>query len=158
MSSERDTGTESNAGARSDPETEIEDSNPHAAGPQGLRGDMGLSSERTGTQSGIEGTGNTGTSATSTEGKLSPSDELDPATAHQPADGPEMDDTQQEATQAWRDEQPAAEPSTGAAADRTGYADDDPREAVDRTVGEPKPDDVSGQDFDPKRNPGHSHG
>ncbi|HZJ05601.1 MAG TPA: hypothetical protein VFD59_09045 [Nocardioidaceae bacterium] len=97
-------------------ETEVEDSNPNAAGPQGLRGGMGVSSERTGQQDETEGT-----KSTSGEAETLPQQE--------PAHGPEMDDTQQEATQGWRDEQEAANTA-----------------------------EVPSHDFDPSRNPGHSHG
>jgi len=142
-------------------ETEIEDSNPNAAGPQGLRGNMGVSSERTGpldepgarsTGSGIQGTGSRGTAAANTEGTMNTSgrDETDVRVPRAPADGPEMDDTQQEATQDWRDTQPEA--------GSHGGEDDSDDESVDRTVGESNTAEVPGHDFDPSRNPGHSHG
>lgn len=134
-------------------ETDPQDSDPHGAGPEGLRGDMGISSGRTGPFAegasgelgdspsssllgGIEGTGSHGTAASSTEGTMSterkhseePAEGRDdigtgadtPSSADAPggapgaesgaasADGPEMDDTQQAATQEWRDSQPPA--------------------------------------------------
>lgn len=147
-----DKGTGSVGGSGEPEGTEIEDSNPNAAGPQGLRGDMGVSSERSGAQGGIQGTGIRGTSARSTEGKLSTSGDDEDVRAHpqDPAEGPEMDDTQQEATQGWRDEQPAASGKD--------TADSDDEDTIDRTVGESNTAQVPGQDFDPGRNPGHSHG
>jgi len=117
-------------------ETDVQESDPSGNGPQGLTGDLGISSERTGPSGaapatgGVQGTGSHGSAA---EGTYGVSD-----TAR--ADGPEMDDTQQEATQAWRDEQPAA--ATG----------------IDRTVGEENSAEVPDQDFDAGKNPGHSHG
>ena len=100
-------------------ETGVEGSNPHAAGPQGLRGDMGVSSERTGPRGGpeeqpasegVQGTGIRGTATTSTEGTVSTS-------------GGE------------EDEQPEPGP-----------------------VDESNTAEVPSHDFDPSRNPGHSHG
>lgn len=123
-------------------ETEIDDSNPNAAGPQGLRGDMGVSSERTGPHDGadddvvgtadgddVQGTGSRGTSTTSTEGTVRTSGEDETYPQQEPAHGPEMDDTQQEATQGWRDEQEEANTA-----------------------------EVPSHEHDPSRNPGHSHG
>ncbi len=58
--------------------TDARDSNPNAAGAQGLEGGMGVSSERTGpsdvsdpTDEGVEGTGTRGTAAGHTEGTTS---------------------------------------------------------------------------------------
>lgn len=55
----------------------LRDSNPNAAGSEGLRGDMGVSSERTGPlgdsdpdNEGIEGTGSVGSSADRTDGTV----------------------------------------------------------------------------------------
>ena len=51
------------------PETDVEDSNPNAAGPERTAGGMGLSSERRGQDlEGVEGTGSTGTSVTEATG------------------------------------------------------------------------------------------
>lgn len=58
---------------------EVEGSNPNAAGPAGLEGGMGVSSERTGPYGGsrpvegIEGTGTTGTARDATDGTASTS-------------------------------------------------------------------------------------
>jgi len=108
---------------RTSAETDIEDSNPNAAGPHGLRGDMGVSSERTGPLDGsvqptgedVQGTGSRGTAAANTEGTVSTSgaDETVRQQPQDPADGPESESNTAEA------------PS---------------------------------HDFDPSRNPGHSHG
>ena len=151
-------------------ETDPRESNPNAGGPEGLQGDMGISSERTGpfggddpTDEGIQGTGSHGSSAENTDGTMSTErqhaeDAEDAEDAASPpgsgaADGPEMDHTQQQATQEWRDRQPAADQATST---DTEIADDEP--SVDRTVGESNTADVPGQDFDPTKNPGHSHG
>ena len=124
------------------PESQIEESNPNAAGPQGLRGGMGVSSERTGpfggtepesADAGVQGTGSRGTAAKGTEGTMSTS-------GQERAEGPEMDDTQQEATQDWRETQPEA-----------GAEDD-------AETGESNTAEVPSHDFDPSRNTGHSHG
>lgn len=170
--------------------TDPRDSNPQGAGAEGLQGDMGISSERTGpygdaprSGEGIQGTGSHGSAATSTEGTMSTKREhpQEPAegrsdvgapgadaassqegastggTAAQESEeddedgsigavahGPEMDDTQQRATQAWRDEQPAAVPRG---------------EGVDVTsTGERNTAQVPSQDFDRAKSPGHSHG
>ncbi len=140
-------------------DTGIEESNPNAAGPQGLRGDMGISSERTGplegatpetADGGVQGTGSRGTAAKSTEGTMDTTSNQGGAQhAQEPAEGPEMDDNQQEAAQNWRDTQTAA-----------GSTDDDDEDepSVDRTVGESNTAEVPSHDSDPERNPGHSHG
>jgi hypothetical protein len=103
-------------------ETGVEESNPNAAGLQGLRGDMGVSSERTGPRGGpeeqpasegVQGTGIRGTAATSTEGTVSTSG---------------------------------------------GEEDGDDDETRDQTFGERNTAEVPSHDFDPSRNPGHSHG
>ena len=166
-------------------DTDPRDSNPNAAGPQGLRGDMGVSSERTGpsggteaesADEGVQGTGTTGSATENTEGTMSTDRKHteepaeggrdtgtsgadtpdtseggssasrtssgegdDPEGAH----GPEMDDTQQRATQQWREDQPAA-------------GDDDGE--INRTVGESNTAEVPSHDFDRTKNPGHSHG
>jgi hypothetical protein len=56
-------------------ETDIADSNPNAAGPHGLEGHMGISSERPGPRredpdAGVEGTGSHGSSVGSTDGSM----------------------------------------------------------------------------------------
>lgn len=160
-------------------ETDVSDSNPNATGPHGLRGDLGISSERTGPDGGTEGesateglqgTGSKGTATTSSEGKMSTARE---GAAPRPgmvggATGPEMDDTQQQATQGWREEQSAAGESGAedgtddndraavVAAGESGANDDSDR--PDRTVGERNTADVPSHPMDPSKNPGHSHG
>jgi hypothetical protein len=108
-------------------ETDPRESNPNAAGPEGLEGEMGVSSERTGpdggsdpTDEGIEGTGTVGTARTGTDGEQS--------TSRRPAD----------------------EVVTEPGSDETARSSPEGEEA--NTA------DVPCQDFDPSRNPGHSHG
>ncbi len=143
-------------------DTEVAHSNPNATGPHGLRGDMGVSSERTGpyggtedesADQGVQGTGSVGEAATSTEGTMSTSGD-EPVRQHpqEPAEGPEMDDTQQAATQNWRDGQPEA------GSDGPGSEDDEGELSLDRSAGESNTAEVPGHDLDPARNPGHSHG
>jgi hypothetical protein len=178
-------------------ESDARESNPNAAGPQGLRGDMGVSSERTGpfggteqesADDGVQGTGSRGTAARNTEGTMSTErkhpeepaegrDDLDQPGAEgtssqspegasstggassEGANGPEMDDLQQDATQEWRDEQPpagshsASNPSAG-----NDPEADDGEPSIDRTVGESNTAEVPSHEFDPSKNPGHSHG
>ena len=50
-------------------ETVNRESHPNAAGPDGLAGDMGLSSERAGPFEGIEGTGSQASAASTTDGE-----------------------------------------------------------------------------------------
>lgn len=50
-------------------ETVNRESQPNAAGPQGLSGDMGLSSERSGPFEGIEGTGTSASAQGHTDGE-----------------------------------------------------------------------------------------
>lgn len=113
-------------------ETHIEDSNPSSTGPQGLKGDLGISSERKGPDGSTHGT-------QATFGGAAGSGTGDSHLAR--ANGPEMDDAQQEATQGWRDDQPQASPD--------GHNDGEP---------ERNPSELPAQDFDPSKNPGHSHG
>lgn len=122
-------------------DTDVQDSNPNAAGRHGLAGEMGVSSERTGpfgggdtADEGIQGTGSHGSAAERTEGKMQTNpggDDTVRQHTEEPAEGPEMDDTQQEATQDWREDQPAAESNTA---------------------------EVPSHESDPSKNPGHSHG
>jgi len=107
------------------------EANPNAGGPQRLKGDMGVSSERPGplggdrsTDRGLEGTGTTLSTAATTSGEMETfPGGVDPAesSGQRPAD------------------------------EGTGPG-------VDRTVGEDNPAEVPPQAHDPKRNPGHSHG
>ena len=132
-------------------ETEPRDSNPNAAGPQGLRGDMGVSSERTGpfggseeesADAGVEGTGSHGSAATSTEGTMSTerAHSEDPAEGRTDLDQPGADSTSSQDSDAGDPEAPDDEAS------------------IDRTVGESNTAEVPAHDFDPSKNPGHSHG
>lgn len=141
-------------------ETDVQDSNPNASGPHRLEGDLGISSERTGpagqkdsADEGIQGTGSHGTAPGSTDGVMDTSRGGGDGdfVGHQPAgaDGPEMDDTQQQATQEWRDDQPAASTDTEAEAGKA---------SIDRTVGESNTAEVPSHKSDPTKNPGHSHG
>jgi hypothetical protein len=50
-------------------ETVNRESHPNAGGPEGLAGDLGLSSERTGPFDGIEGTGNQASTEGATDGE-----------------------------------------------------------------------------------------
>jgi hypothetical protein len=121
------------------------ESNPNASGPEGLRGDMGVSSERTGPDSESakrnpeEGTGTKGSAVAETHGTKDTS----PAAAG----GPGMDDDQQRATDEWRDELPPG--TEGQGKQSTG---------IDRTVGEHNLAEVPSHENDPRKNPGHSHG
>jgi hypothetical protein len=126
-------------------DTDVHDSDPNAGGPARLEGGMGISSERTGpaggsepADSGVQGTGTHGSAADSTDGTAS--------TSRATGSGPEMDDTQQEATQAWRDDQPAVS------------EDPEAEGGIDRTVGETNAARVPSHQLDPTKNPGHSHG
>ena len=72
--SDPDPRTDSGAEPGSQPTADVQESNPNAAGPQGLSGGMGISSERTGplgddpTVAGVQGTGSHGTAAEGTDG------------------------------------------------------------------------------------------
>jgi hypothetical protein len=143
------------------PETDVRESNPNGAGPRGLEGDLGISSERTGplgtspADHGVEGTGSHGSATHGTDGVLdstpgdSPGD--DPVGVprehpDEPAEGgdPDVDQPEQERTST---EEPAEGPAD---VDRTLST------GVDRTVGEPRPDPVANKhEFDPSRNPRH---
>jgi hypothetical protein len=141
----------------SQPTAEVQESNPNAGGPPGLSGGMGVSSERTGplgddpAVAGVQGTGSHGTASEGTDG-VSATSRAEVAEAP----GPEMDDTQQEATQSWRDGQPAA----GGDQPNDAAHDAGPSRAtgIDRTVGEANPAEVPAHESDPRKNPGHSHG
>ena len=111
------------------------EANPNAGGPQRLKGDMGVSSERPGplggdrsSDRGIEGTGTTFSTAATTSGEM----ETFPGGTD------------------------PSEPSSGPAEERP--EDEGTGPGVDRTVGEDTPAEVPPQAHDPKRNPGHSHG
>src|SRR4051794_22841553 len=120
------TGTAAEAAAD---ETVNRESHPNAGGPQGLAGDMGVSSERTGGFQGIEGTGTAASSQGRTEGEEQ--------------EVPDESDA---------DVRPGMSPKEDVdKPDQTS-----PVSGVDRTVGEVQPDEVTRKhEFDPKRNPGH---
>ena len=91
--------------------TDVKDSNPSGGGPDGLEGDLGISSERTGPASetgsateGIEGTGTVGSSVVSTDGTTT-----DTATD---IEGPEMDETQNPAEVPSHESDPKSNPGT----------------------------------------------
>ena len=109
-------------------ETVNRESHPNAAGPEGLKGDLGISSERHGPFDGIEGTGSLASAQGTTDGE---SAVVDPAD-----DGTSLDHSVD-----------LDKP------DETSLATN-----VDRTVGEVQPDPIpeSGKpDFDPSKNPRH---
>ncbi len=139
------------------PVTDVRESNPGGAGPRGLEGDLGLSSERTGplgaspARGGVEGTGSRGSAARATDGVVDSTPGDDPGEVprehpDEPAEGgdPDVDQPDQERTS-------TEEPAEGSDdEDRTLYT------GVDRTVGEPIPDPVANKhEFDPSRNPRH---
>jgi hypothetical protein len=144
------------------PETDVRESNPGGAGPRGLEGDLGISSERTGplgvnpTGTGndhtddtdvVEGTGSHGSSVHATDGVLdSTPGDVPREHSDEPAEGedPDVDQPEQERTST---EEPAEGPSD---------VDNTLSTGVDRTVGEPNPDPVANKhEFDPSRNPRH---
>ncbi|CAN5511521.1 hypothetical protein BH10ACT10_BH10ACT10_10670 [soil metagenome] len=107
-------------------ETVNRESHPNAGGPEGLAGDMGVSSERTGGFEGVEGTGTAASAQGRTDGE-SPSG---------PPAAREYEDREDEVP----DKPDQTSPVTN----------------VDRTVGEVQPDEVEHKHpFDPDRNPGH---
>ncbi len=139
------------------PETDVRESNPSGAGPRGLEGDLGISSERTGplgsspADHGIEGTGTRGSAAHGTDGVLDSTPGGEPEDvprehSDEPAEGedPDVDQPEQE-------REATEDPAEGATdVDRTLST------GVDRTVGEPRPDPVANKhEFDPSRNPRH---
>ena len=130
------------------PDTDVRESNPSGAGPRGLEGDLGISSERTGPSEGIEGTGSHGSAAHGTDGVMDTTlGEVPRAHPDEPAEGgdPDADQPGQERTST---EEPAEGPDDPAA--RSGST------GVDRTVGEPRPDPVANKhEFDPSKNPRH---
>lgn len=102
------------------------ESHPNAAGPQGLTGDMGLSSERAEDFEGIEGTGSSASTRGHTDGET-------PTTRAKVGEAGTED---------------------GEVPDKPDETS--PVIHVDRTVGEVQPDPVrTRDDFDPSRNPGH---
>ena len=113
-------------------ETVNRESHPNAGGPEGLEGDMGTSSERSGPFEGIEATGSRASTLHDTEGE-SPSVIPDPGNPA-PEDEPSVEG------------QPLPDKP-----DETSPVTD-----VDRTVGEVKPNPVDNKhEFDPDKNPRH---
>lgn len=151
------------------PETDVRESNPSGSGPQGLEGDLGISSERTGPEGasapaneGIEGTGSHGSAPQSTDGTFETTrgttrDQSEVPREHpqEPSEGSEAPGTETpDAPERTSTEDPAEGP-------------DDPEKdgenrsrasGVDRTVGEDNPAAVRKHPFDPTKNPGHSGG
>ncbi len=71
-------------------ETVNRESHPNASGPEGLAGDLGLSSERTGPFDGIEGTGNQASTEGATDGET-PTTRGDTTDDADDTDGPEAE-------------------------------------------------------------------
>lgn len=116
-------------------ETVNRESHPNASGPEGLAGDMGLSSERHGPFEGIEGTGSQASAQHATDGE-SPTVVRDE----------EPDDPQD----------PAGSPAIEGQAAPDKPDETSPLTNVDKTVGEVQPDPVTNKPvFDPSRNPRH---
>ncbi len=99
-------------------ETVNRESHPNAAGPDGLSGDMGLSSERSDGYEGIEGTGSAASAQGRTDGE-SPTTRVESTKDPEPADHP-VD----------ADEAPEKDDETS------------PVTGIDKTVGEVQPDPV----------------
>jgi hypothetical protein len=113
-------------------EAENRTSNPNSGGPEGLAGDLGISSERTVPEDpdaafGVEGTGTKGTAQDRSDGQVDTSPgEWDATDVSQPELHPDRPDELDE--------------STGAP--RTGWRPD-AEQNVDRTVGEPRPNPIA---------------
>jgi hypothetical protein len=147
------------------PDTDIRESNPSSAGPQGLQGDLGISSERTGplgdspADRGIEGTGSHGTAPHETDGVFETErgsiGDVPREHPQEPAEGedPDADDAPEPERTSPEDPAEGADPDADRAAERAA----DPTDTgIDRTVGEVNPDPVRNKhEFDPARNPGH---
>lgn len=115
------------------PETVNRESHANAAGPEGLSGDMGISSERHGPFEGIEGTGSRESTVASTDGES-------PTVLPRPGDTADAEETPSIEGQPAPDKPDETSPATG----------------VDRTVGEIQPDPVEHHhQFDPNKNPRH---
>ena len=138
------------------PETDVRESDPNASGPQGLTGDMGISSERTGPEgsapadTGVQSTGTHGTAAEGTYGVSNTERDDDLAAAEEAT---EPDDPMAHATAVsdWREQRHAERRSAD-------DADGKFSTGIDRTAGESNPAEVPPQEFDRTKNPGHSHG
>jgi hypothetical protein len=156
------------------PETDVRESNPNGAGPHGLEGDMGISSERTGplgadpAGDGIEGTGSHGSASHATDGVLdsrpgaesgsgsrlgTEPGEVPREHPDEPAEGGDPDEDQPEQERTSTEEPAEGGDPTDDVADRSASK---LSTGVDRTVGEPNPDPVANKhEFDPSRNPRH---
>ena len=84
--------TDNQPGEKPDNETVNRESHPNASGPEGLAGEMGISSEREGPFEGIEGTGSLASAADSTDGE-SPTDRGPHGDAEEPEELDKPDET-----------------------------------------------------------------
>ena len=144
------------------PETDVRESNPNGAGPRGLEGDLGISSERTGpdgaapADQGIEGTGSHGSAPQATDGTMDTTrDQSEVPREHpqEPSEGSEDPGTT-DAPERTSTEEPAEGPD-----DPEKVGDNRSRATgIDRTVGEGNSATVRSHPFDPTKNPGHSGG
>jgi len=165
------------------PDTDVRDSNPGGNSADGLAGDLGISSERTGPDAatgsavdGIEGTGSHGSATHATDGvkdSTAPEEQEEIPREHteEPAEGGDPDGAQPEqertsteepaegtddpahTSAVTRDTPPPSEWSTG---DHVNGDNTSILSGVDRTVGEKSPDPVANpHEFDPSRNPRH---
>ena len=117
-------------------ETVNRESHPNASGAEGLAGEMGVSSERTGPFEGVEGSVEGMGSRASAQGTT----DGESATVLDRPDDPEPEDTPQIEGQEAPDKPDATSPVTH----------------VDKTVGEVQPDPVANKhEFDPGKNPRH---
>jgi hypothetical protein len=148
------------------PDTDVRESNPNGAGPRGLEGDLGISSERTGPEGsrpadrGVEGTGSHGSAPHATDGTFESTpagSEVPREHTQEPAEGPGSGSPgpgAPEETERTSTEDPAEGPDDpekdGEARSRAS--------GVDRTVGEENSATVRKHTFDPTKNPGHSGG
>ena len=168
--------------------TDPRESNPNAAGKDGLQGGMGVSSERTGpfggsdpTDEGIQGTGTRGSAAENTEGTMSTERQHpdEPAEGRRDIGEPGADSTssQDSETQGGGTQGDGRHRADGPEMDDTqqqatqewrdgqpaaGHSNDpeaeDDTASIDRTVGESNTAEVPSHEFDRTKNPGHSHG
>jgi hypothetical protein len=148
------------------PDTDVRESNPNGAGPRGLEGDLGISSERTGPEGsrpadrGIEGTGSHGSAPQGTDGTFETTraeSEVPREHTQEPAEGPgpaSPGPGAPEETERTSTEDPAEGPDDP---EKDGEARSS-ASGVDRTVGEENSATVRKHPFDPTKNPGHSGG
>lgn len=123
------------------PETDIRESNASGAGPRGLEGDLGISSERTGPLgSNPHGEGPSGAGTTEGTGTLEGTGSVGSATR---------------GTDGVQDTTPGSVPQEESDVPAEGE-DHTLSTGVDRTVGEQNPDPVANKhEFDPSKNPRH---